>query len=129
MKKINYFALFIASMLLFQSCATLLSGSYQKVNFQTKKDGVVYQNLKEIGKTNTDIRIKRSDLNKLYTVKHAGCPDKQLELPIKINGAYLVNIPMVFVFGLGVITAFMDISNGNQFKTNGTIPVEMDCIE
>ena len=128
MKKTNYFALFIASMLLFQSCATLLSGSYQKVNFQTKKDGVVYQNLKEIGKANADISIKRSDLNKLYTVKHPGCPDKQLELPIKINGAYLVNIPFAFV-GIGIITAFMDISNGNQFKTNSTIPVEMDCIE
>ena len=121
--------LLAAVAILTQSCATLLTGSYQRVNFKSNKDGVVYQNLKEIGKTNSDIRVKRSDMVKLYTIKSPGCPDTQLELPLSLNGAFLINVPFAFV-GIGILTAYMDVSRGNQIKTNNTINVEVkNCID
>lgn len=119
----------LVATILTQSCATLLTGSYQRVNFKSNKDGTVYQNLKEIGKTNSDISVKRSDLIKLYTVKSPGCPDTQFELPVGLNGAFLINIPLAFV-GIGILTAYMDVSRSNQLKTNPTIQVEVkNCVE
>lgn len=119
-------SLLLAVTILCPGCATLLSGSYQNVNFNCNKDGAVYQNLKEIGKTNTNISVKRRDLQKLYTVKAIGCPDKQFELPLRTNTAFLINMPLMLA-GIGILTAYFDVYLGNNMATDKTIPVEVNC--
>lgn len=116
----------IMSSFLFSSCATMFTGTKQKVTFKSNVDGKVYQNLSEIGKTNEPIKIKRKDLVKLYTIKTEGCTDKQFELPVKSNPAALLNIPFAF-FGYGIIWAYIDESNGANMKTNKIIEVNVEC--
>ena len=126
MKKNTISLLLIGAITLTTSCATLFTGTKQKITFKSNIDGVVYQNLKEIGKTNTTIKIKREDLVKLYTIKATGCPDKSIELPIKLNPAYIINIPFCFV-GIGLLGAYLDAVNGADKKTSKVINVDLDC--
>lgn len=62
-KKISLSVLFIAVVFM-TSCATMFSGSKQKVTFKSNVSGTVYQNLKEIGKTNEPIKLNKCDFNK-----------------------------------------------------------------
>lgn len=122
MKKIILGAL----LLTLSSCATIFTGSKQKVTFQSNMEGKVYQNLTEIGKTNQELKIKRKDLIKLYTVKADGCGEKQFELPLKTNGVFYLNLPFA-LFGYGLIWSYVDLSNGAQIKTDKVIIVDFDC--
>lgn len=109
-------ALFLAT-----SCATILSGSKQKVTFQSNVPGKVYQNLSEIGKTNEVIKIKRKDITKLYTIKADGFDDKKIELPIQGNPVFFVNI----LFGV-FVTGYFDLLFCGHMKTDKVINVAMD---
>lgn len=122
MKKIILGAL----LLTLGSCATMFTGAKQKVTFQSNMDGKVYQNLTEIGKTNQELKIKRKDLVKLYTIKTEGCGEKQFELPIKTNGVFYLNLPFA-LFGYGLIWSYVDVGNGAQMKTENVIIVDFDC--
>lgn len=122
--------LLLALSILLNSCATLFTSSYQTVRFQSNVDGRVIQNLTEIGRTNQEIRIKRSNMEKLYTIKADGCPVKQIELPIMVNPAYWLNMPFILIFGGGLLFAFVDVGLGNDAKTQPVITVNIDdCIK
>lgn len=121
MKKLSMGVL-CAALILMTSCATILTGSRQKVTFKCNVDGKVYQNLTEIGKTNEPIKIRRRDIPKLYTIKSDGCPDKQFELPIKMNAVFFVNL----LNGLW-IGGYLDLANGANIKTDKVIEVNVDC--
>ena len=116
----------LSIVLLNSGCATILTGTKQKVTFKSNADGKVYQNLTEIGNTNQVIKIKRKDLVKLYTIKTDGCTDKQIELPIKTNPAFFLNIPFA-VFGYGLLWPYMDLATGANIKTTKIINVEVEC--
>ncbi len=120
-KKITSIAL-SAILLLSTSCATILTGSKQKVTFKSTVQGKVYQNLTEIGKTNEVIKIKRKDLPKLYTIKADGCEDKMIELPIHGNPVFYVNI----LFGV-FVTGYFDLVFGAHMKTDKVIDVSQNC--
>lgn len=109
------------SLLFATSCATMFSGSKQKVTFKSNVDGTVYQNLKEIGKTNQVIKLNKCDFSKLYTIKSNGCPDKQFELSVRSNHLYLLNILNLTILG-GI-----DASKCSGIKTDKVIEVNLDC--
>lgn len=112
----------LCSILLFTtSCATILTGSKQKITFKSNAQGKVYQNLTEIGKTNEQLKVKRRDLTKLYTVKADGYQDKQFELSVRGNPVFYVNI----LFGC-FITGYFDLVWGGNMKTDKEVNVTLD---
>lgn len=119
-KKISVSVLCLA-LVLMTSCATMFSGGKQKVTFKSNVNGTVYQNLKEIGKTNEAIKLNKCDFDKLYTIKSEGCPDKQFELTVKSNHLYLLNILNLTILG-GI-----DASNCAGIKTDKVIEINLDC--
>ena len=112
------------SLVLATSCATILTGSKQKVTFKSNASGKVFQNLTEIGKTNEVIKIKRKDIPKLYTIKVEGFEDKKIELPIHGNAAFYVNI-LCGVF----ITGYFDLLWCGHIRTDKVIDVNLDLKE
>ena len=111
MKIKNIIPICVIILVLTTSCATILTSTKQRVTFKSNAEGKVYQNLTEIGETNKIIKIKRKDLVKLYTIKSEGYNDKAMELKIKSNPAFLINLPLCF-FGIGLITSYLDVLNG-----------------
>jgi hypothetical protein len=121
MTKVVQTIVLASALIISQSCATIFTGKKTKVTFKTNVEGKVYQNLTEIGKTNEQITIRKRDLPKLYTIKATGCPDKQLELPLKAAHAVLFNILNLNIF------ANIDYLNGCHLKTDKVIEVTMEC--
>jgi hypothetical protein len=119
------FILLIACIVLTSGCATIFTGTKQKVTFISNAKGKVFQNLTEIGNTNEPIKVKRKDLVKLYTIKADGFKDKSIELKIKNNPACWLNVPFCFV-GIGLIGAYLDAENGANIKTAKTVTVDLE---
>lgn len=118
--------LLLSIILLNSGCATLFTGTKQKIMFKSNIEGTVYQNLTSIGKTNEEIKIRKRDFVKLYTIKSDGCIDKSIELKLKPNFVTFLNIPFYFV-GLGVVFALADIATGANVKTDKIVNVDLDC--
>jgi len=112
--------------LLSSSCASILSGTSQKVEFKSATNATVYQNMKAIGRTNEKIKIKRKDLNKLYTIKADSCVEKHIELPLKYNMTNFINFPFMFV-GIGLLGYYIDALGSAQVKTEKEIFIELEC--
>lgn len=110
------------------SCSTLLNGSTQTIRIKSNVvDAQVKVNTKEIGYTNQEITIKRSDLDGLIIVSSEGCKTKEVELPLKTATAFwgtsiLGTIP---IFGQLFVT--IDLSNQNHLKTDEEIEINLDC--
>lgn len=119
--KIMLLASCFALLALFSGCATILTGKTTTITFKSNSEGKVYQNLTEIGKTNQPIEILKKDIIKLYTIKSNGCPDKQIELPIRFTPIVYLNVLNFNVF------ASLDYYNGCHMKTDNTINVDFDC--
>jgi len=114
--------------ILLQSCGLMISGSKQGVTFKTNVDkGDVYSNLDNIGKTNVELEIPRTDLNKLYTIKKDGCRDTSFVLPIKENYVVLLDIPFTAISFIGSIPTMYDYAYDTNKKTNDVIVIELDC--
>jgi len=122
MKKIILIVLVISVMVLFQKCATILTGTKQEVIFKSNANGKVYMNLTEIGETGDILKIPRNSLVKLYTIKADGCADKAIELPIKSNAIFYLNI----LNGL-FVGAYYDLLYDSHLKTDKVINVTLDC--
>ena len=98
----------------------------QKVEFKSATNATVYQNMKAIGRTNEKIKIKRKDLNKLYTIKADSCVEKHIELPLKYNMTNFINFPFMFV-GIGLLGYYIDALGSAQVKTEKEIFIELEC--
>ena len=120
--------LFIGASMFFSSRATIFTGMKQKVTFKSNVDGTVYQNLTSIGKTNEEIKIRKKDFVKLYTIKSDGCTDKSIELKLKPNFVTFLNVPLFFV-GVGVVAALVDVVTGANMKTDKIVNIDIDCKE
>lgn len=114
----------LSIILLTTSCATMFTGSRQGVTFKSNVDGAVYQNLKKIGSTNEIIKIERSSITKLYTIRAKGCFEEQFELPVKVNPVVFLNI-----FNGMFLGGYFDLAYGNNMKTDKIISVDLDCQE
>ena len=126
-KQIKQMVLIAMCSIILTSCATLFTGKSQTVTFTSNiNDATVYQNQQPIGKTNYPIEIKRKDLNKLFTIKTEGCPEKNIELQTSINPVIWANIPLIFV-GLFFVGTTVDLATGASIKADKTVIVNIDC--
>lgn len=114
--------------LLTTSCSTMLNGSYQTVQFKSSTNNAkVIVNTREIGKTNEDIKIKRSDLDGLYRISKEGCATKEMELKLKTTTATYGSIILGILPVFGQLIVTTDLAPQNQLKTDDVINVELDC--
>jgi hypothetical protein len=114
--------------LLTTSCSTMFNGSYQTVQFKSStQNAKVMVNTREIGKTNEDIKIKRSDLDGLYRISKEGCATKEMELKLKTTTATYGSIVLGILPVFGQLIVSTDLEPQNQLKTDDVINVELDC--
>lgn len=114
--------------LLTTSCSTMLNSSYQTVEFKsTTQNAKVMVNTREIGTTNTPIKVKRSDLDGLYRISKEGCATKEMELELKTSNAYwgTAVLGLLPIFGQNFVA--IDLGRQNHLKSNDVINVELDC--
>lgn len=125
MKKLT---IIIACALLLSSCATVFSGTKQKVRFQSNTEGATVKlNTHPIGQTNTDISIKKRSMMGLVQISKEGCKTKEMELPLSIEPTYYLNVPVILLYGVGAIGVMWDLGNHAYLKTEKVIYVELDC--
>jgi hypothetical protein len=114
--------------LLTTSCSTMLNGSYQTVQFKSSTNNAkVMVNTREIGKTNEDIKIKRSDLDGLYRISKEGCATKEMELKLKTTTASYGSTALGLLPVIGQLIITTDLAPQNHLKTDDVINVELDC--
>ena len=114
--------------LLTTSCSTMLNGSYQTVQFKSSTNNAkVMVNTREIGKTNEDIKIKRSDLDGLYRISKEGCATKEMELKLKTTTASYGSTVLGLLPVIGQLIVTTDLAPQNHLKTDDVINVELDC--
>ncbi len=121
----------ISGVAILTSCSTMLNGSYQTLQFKSStQNAKVMVNTREIGVTNTPIKVKRSDLDGLYRISQEGCKTKEMELELKTANAYwgTALLGMTPVFGQLIVA--IDLDSQNHLKPiNAEISVELDCIK
>jgi hypothetical protein len=111
MKKTTFLAVVVFSFLL-TSCATIVSGSKQKVSFTSAPaKATVFVNNINLGITPFETKLKRSE--KLHKVKIVleGYKPYETTLTRKFNGWYIGNI----AFG-GLIGIIVDLSTGAVYR-------------
>ena len=121
----------ISGVAILTSCSTMLNGSYQTLQFKSStQNAKVMVNLREIGVTNTPIKVKRSDLDGLYRISQEGCKTKEMELELKTANAYwgTALLGMTPIFGQLIVAIDLDAQNHLK-PINAEISVELDCIK
>lgn len=106
----------VLSSLLFQSCATIFSGTTDRIVVNTTPPGAdVYVDGKLVGKSGQDIILRRKYTNtREVNLRLEGYEDLNFGIDQKIAGAYWLGI-----FGLGV-PMFIDIGTGAALKPKAT---------
>lgn len=130
MKKLSTILL-AGTLLTLTSCATIISGSKQTVNFQsTPSEATVYINDLEIGKTPIEKKLERKN-NYNVVIKLDGYKTFETRISRKFNAWYIGNIVFAGIIGLIVdpITGAMykltpdqiktELSEGTAFNTKG----------
>lgn len=123
--------LFAGSLLTLTSCATIISGSKQKVNFtSTPSQATVYINEIEIGTTPIEKKLERKK-NYDVMIKLDGYKTYETKISRKFNAWYIGNILFGGIIGLVVdpITGAMykltpdqiqaELAEGTAFNTKG----------
>lgn len=99
-RKLFVIPLTFAAATLFSSCATILSGTKQKISVNsTGKTGVTFQLDNKTYKTPAIITVKRENEDKVIKVLDEDCSQKQVLLNKKINPVFFVNLLSGGVFG------------------------------
>jgi hypothetical protein len=124
MKKI---AFYVASSILFSSCALILNGRNQQLKFNCSRDAEIKLNMNVVGRTNQALLIPRKDLDGLIRISASGCETKELMLPLKPSWGTWVDIPMIFVPYVGLLPAYIDYAWDLDQSTKETIDVELNC--
>lgn len=102
-------ALLLAIMVLSQGCATILSGSKQRVRVTSTPSGAdVLLNGKKVGTTPAKIRVPRRDGGVVEVQKEGQRPQTELLSGTKFNPMMLVNIP----FSLLIMPWVIDMLTG-----------------
>jgi hypothetical protein len=101
----------LISCMLLSSCATIVSGSKQKVKFSsTPSNATIYVDETEVGKTPFEMKLKRNREHHII-IKLEGYNTYETTLKSKFNAWYLGNI----LIG-GVIGLVIDPITGAMFK-------------
>jgi hypothetical protein len=97
MKKTIYL---LAISLVLSSCATIISGSRQKVNFSsTPSQATIFIDEVEVGKTPFEMKLKRNEEHHVM-IKLDGYKTYETRLTKKFNAWYLGNILLGGIVGL-----------------------------
>lgn len=111
MKKI---LIIITSALLFQSCATMLTGTTEMAKFNSNPPGAkIIVNGREVGTTNSDVSIDRGwagKKNPLVRLEKEGYEPVEFYYERKTNPAYWLNIFNLFIFSVN------DFASGAVYK-------------
>ncbi|MGV1013060.1 MAG: PEGA domain-containing protein [Flavobacterium sp.] len=120
----------LAFTLLITSCATIVSGSKQNVNFSSNPStATIFIDEVEVGKTPFEIRLERKNEHSVM-IKLEGYQTYETRLTKKFNGWYLGNIVFGGIIGLIIdpITGAMynlspseinaEMNKGTAFKSN-----------
>lgn len=120
----------LAFTLLTTSCATIVSGSKQNVNFSSNPStATIFIDEVEVGKTPFEIRLERKNEHSVM-IKLEGYQTYETRLTKKFNGWYLGNIIFGGIIGLIIdpITGAMynlspseinaEMNKGTAFKSN-----------
>jgi hypothetical protein len=120
----------LAFTLLTTSCATIVSGSKQNVNFSSNPStATIFIDEVEVGKTPFEIRLERKNEHSVM-IKLEGYQTYETRLTKKFNGWYLGNIVFGGIIGLIIdpITGAMynlspseinaEMNKGTAFKSN-----------
>lgn len=101
----------------FSSCATLLSGTSDRIVINTiPPDAEVYIDDELKGKSGQDILLKRKYVNtRAVNLRKEGYEDLNFKIDQKIAGAYWINIPTNFC-----LFCLIDIATGSALKPKQT---------
>lgn len=100
MRKIFVLVMILIATIAFSGCATILSGTSQKVNVVSEgKKNVKFEIDDTIYKTPVIITLKRKNKDEIIKVLDPECSQKQILLRKKINPVFFVNLLSGGVFG------------------------------
>jgi hypothetical protein len=105
---ISFTAVLLLSLIIFQGCATLFSGSYDEIDLSSEPTGAqVLVNGKDEGNTPTTIRLKKS---KEYTIEFvkAGYKTKSLRMTYGLGAGWLILDILS-----GLVGIIVDAATGN----------------
>jgi hypothetical protein len=121
MRKVMLLSVVVSLALLLGGCATILSGSTQKINLQAER-GTTCNAVVDGQKATVPsiIDVKRENKDKIITVQE--CPSEQLLLHKEINPVFFVNILSGGVFG-----STTDYASGSMWKYQPE-NVKVDCL-
>lgn len=90
--------------LFFQSCASMLSGTEERINVRSEVKGTKFylNNTEYLGTDSISVKVSKKDLK--YTsiyAKKAGCSDQIVMIPTKFDATSLFNLLLGYV---GVVT-------------------------
>ena len=99
---------------LLSSCATILSGTTESIQFDSNvKGAVVEMDGVEVGRTPHTMKVKKS-FNGVMTISADGYEDKKFELQKSFNGIAILNLFSILGWGIDFATGAL-----NKFDTKG----------
>jgi len=101
----KYCILLFAAAMLFSSCATLFTGTKDRIYFATEPKGAkVSINGLDQCRTPCDIDVKRKMEGQRVVLKHDGYQHKSIELSQEFNFVSAFNLLNIFFWGVDMIT-------------------------
>jgi len=116
MRKSNFFIILVFASTLLSSCATLLSGTSDRITFESEPPGAeVYVDGTNVGKTNSTIEVKRKYVSqRKIEYRLDNYEILNFEIKQKIDGKYWLNVLV------GAVPMFVDIATGAALKPKET---------
>ncbi len=117
MKTILKFSLIILLPVLFQSCATVFTGTHDTVYINSKPEGAkIIINGIDRGYTPRDIRVQRSLNSKYIRLKKDGYESRFFKLQQEFNMITIVNIFMPWGFAIDAVSGAMFIYQPQYYE-------------
>ena len=102
--------------LVFQSCATILSGTTETIQFDSNvKGAVVEMDGVEVGRTPHTMKVKKS-FNGVMTVRAEGYEDKKFSLQKSFNGLAIINLFSILGWGIDFATGALNKYDQKGYK-------------
>jgi len=116
MRKSNFFIILVFASTLLSSCATLLSGTSDRITFESEPPGAeVYVDGTNVGKTNSTIEVKRKYVSqRKIEYRLDNYEILYFEIKQKIDGKYWLNVLV------GAVPMLVDIATGAALKPKET---------
>jgi len=116
MRKSNFFIILVFASTLLSSCATLLSGTSDRITFESEPPGAeVYVDGTNVGKTNSTIEVKRKYVSqRKIEYRLDNYEILNFEIKQKIDGKYWLNVLV------GAVPMLVDIATGAALKPKET---------